>query len=522
MRPCPACTIVSNNYLAAAKVFAESYRATHHDAEIFVCVVDRADPQVAYHELPFKVVFAHELGVPRFGSFAFRYEILELNTAVKPYFLTYLRDRLHLDRVLYFDPDILVLSDLTPLGALLDEHPVLLTPHITSPLEGPGRPTDHSLLMCGVYNLGFVGFRLDDQTAPFLAWWREKLYTECLRDIHQGLFVDQRWMDFAPAFLEGAKVVRDPAYNVAYWNLAHRHPCQRDGRWEVDGRPLGFFHFSGLDLEDLESISRFQTRFRLSLLPELRPLLEEYRARMLAAGHEQYSGLPYGYASFSHADLPIPRVARKLLRQEDPTGRRWPDPFDGASSDSFLQWLVEPTEVRNGTLNRVVEALWTHEPDLVRGLGFDSKQELRRLHRWLTVEGGAALAGLHPTFVSGIGEHAAGSGGSRRRREPQAPRPVPSLYLDDALLTIDKIPLSNPGPLTAWLNQRIAWTARRKPTITRIALLVYQARVDVQAIFPDPLGRDQAEYALWFVRFGAPEMGLHPSLVRPVRRTLRA
>ena len=42
-----------------------------------------------------------------FENFAFRYDILELNTAVKPYFLTYLRDTYDLDRIFYFDPDIL-------------------------------------------------------------------------------------------------------------------------------------------------------------------------------------------------------------------------------------------------------------------------------------------------------------------------------------------------------------------------------------------------------------------------------
>jgi len=215
-------------------------------------------------------------------------------------------------------------------------------------------------------------------------------------------------------------------------------------------------------------------------------------------------------------------VARKLLRKEDPDGRQRSDPFDGKAGDSFLEWLIEPVQVRAGTLNRTVEALWEYEPELMREFGLDSSTDLRRLLKWLVVEGGAARAGLHPVFFSQIGEHKPSTAGSGRRRKSRGVPPVVPVTPADSALTLDKMPLSDPGPLTAWLNERIAWTAHRKPLITRLALMVYQQRPDVQAAYPDPLGHDQAEFARWFVHFGAPELGLHPSLVRPVRRTIRA
>ena len=40
-------------------------------------------------------------------------------------------------------------------------------------------------------------------------------------------------------------IVRDPAYNVANWNLQSRSVTRRDDGYEVDGRPLAFFHYSG-------------------------------------------------------------------------------------------------------------------------------------------------------------------------------------------------------------------------------------------------------------------------------------
>ncbi len=327
MKPCPACTIASNNYLAYARVFAESYREFHPGAAVYVCVVDRPDPRVSYATMPFIPVFAEELGIPAFESFAFRYEILELNTAVKPYFLSYLRDQRGLDKVLYFDPDIQVFSDVSALGALLDDHPVVLTPHITSPLPGSGKPDDRDIVMSGVYNLGFVGFRLGDETAEFLSWWQEKLYTQCLHDIHQGLFVDQRWMDFAPAFLEGAKVARDPVYNVAYWNLTHRRLRQVDGGWNIDGRPLGFFHFSGVDIGNLEPISRYQNRVNLSSRAELRPLFEDYRRRIMAAGHERLWAAPYRYGRVRTDRDPDPHSRAATDSPRGPSRRPLAEPL---------------------------------------------------------------------------------------------------------------------------------------------------------------------------------------------------
>src|SRR6185295_10524823 len=203
-----ACTIASNNYLALARVFAESYKRHHPGAEVYVCIADRPDPRVPYAQLPFVPVFAAELPIPRFDNFAFRYDILELNTAVKPFLLEHLRTRFGLDRIFYFDPDILVLDRLSGLEELLDRHPAVLIPHITRGLDDGLLPPERMILMAGVYNLGFLGLKLDGSTAEFLSWWQDRLYRFCVNDIHNGLFVDQSWMDLAPAFLDDVAVAR--------------------------------------------------------------------------------------------------------------------------------------------------------------------------------------------------------------------------------------------------------------------------------------------------------------------------
>src|SRR5918992_3072334 len=196
-----ACTIVANNYLAYARAFTRSFLKCHPRGEVCVLIVDRPQPGHDYGAEPFSVTFVDELEIPQFHHFSFRYSILELSTAVKPYFLLHLRRTLGCDSICYFDPDILVMGDLSKLYERLGEVDAVLTPHLTAPIEDAAVPSEREILLSGIYNLGFLGISFNERTLPFLAWWSRRLYRECLHDVAKGLFVDQRWMDFGPAFL---------------------------------------------------------------------------------------------------------------------------------------------------------------------------------------------------------------------------------------------------------------------------------------------------------------------------------
>ncbi len=519
MQPVPACTIASNNYLAFARVLAESYQQHHPSAPFYVCVVDRPHPAVRYEELPFTTVFAHELGIPAFDNFAFRYDILELNTAVKPSLLAHLRDRFGADRVFYLDPDILVCDRLSGLEQALDRHQAVLTPHVTRPLDNRYRPAERSILQAGVYNLGFLGIRLDQTTAGFLDWWRDRLARFCLVDLPGGLFVDQSWMDLAPAYLETVAVVRDPIYNIAYWNLAHRMLDAGGDHWRVEGRRVGFFHFSGIDLDDLEVVSRHQDRIRLDERPDLAPCFARYRELVLAAGHRELHDLPYGYRCFRGTEVPIPATARRTLRRVDPSGVRWPDPFDAHASGSYYRWLIEPLEFGDGWLNRAVLALWEERADLVRHFPDVCDQDLRAYAEWLTRFGGGELAGLDANLLAGVRVRQAGRG-SRPARSRRLPQPFDGAAGPGGSGPLESLDLRRPGRLAAWLNQPVPGVARARPQLTHLSLLIHASRTDLQQAFPDPLDRDQIDFALWFVTHAQREARLAPSLVRPVRRSL--
>ena len=82
--------------------------------------------------------------------------------------------------------------------------------------------------MSGAYNLGFIAVAPRDDVIALLAWWHERLAVDCIIDHATGYFVDQRWMDLAPGFVSDLHILRDPGYNVAYWNLSSRRLVKGD------------------------------------------------------------------------------------------------------------------------------------------------------------------------------------------------------------------------------------------------------------------------------------------------------
>ena len=111
-------------------------------------------------------------------------------------------------------------------------HGLVLSPHNLGSMPRDGRkPNEQDILIAGVYNLGFVGINAGAFADELLDWWAVRLERDCIVDPERGFFVDQRWMDFAPAMAESFLLLRDPGFNVAYWNLHARPISQRDGAW---------------------------------------------------------------------------------------------------------------------------------------------------------------------------------------------------------------------------------------------------------------------------------------------------
>jgi hypothetical protein len=209
-------TIIAKNYLPYARVLMRSVAQQHAGWRRIVVLADLVGGYFDPGQEDFEIVLTQDLPIPSSRWFHFKYTILELSTAVKPYAFEHLFGTGAFDRIVYLDPDIRVYSPLHAITEALRTADVVLTPHLTRPLEDDRRPAEIDILRSGAYNLGFIGVAQSLESKTFLAWWRQRLYDHCVVDLPRGLFVDQRWIDLAPGMFERVAIVRDAGYNVAY------------------------------------------------------------------------------------------------------------------------------------------------------------------------------------------------------------------------------------------------------------------------------------------------------------------
>ncbi len=305
-----ACTIVARNYAGRASILAESFFATNPDGEFTVLVIDDEDgsDDVPGPRTTTKRLRDIGLGRRDIGRLAAIYDVTEMATAVKPPFLRQLLAEGR-DHVLYLDPDIKVYDSLADIAQLARERGIVLTPHMLSPLPSDGRRiTDAHILSSGIYNLGFIAVGRGTET--FIDWWWSKTRREALVDPDHMMFTDQRWIDYAPGFFD-PWVLKDPACNVAYWNLHERELTWDGHRYRVNGEPLKFFHFSGFDADEPHLLSKHQgdnPRILLSERPGLRRICTEYQRDLDGARRPQAYGwatLPSGLGSTSGCAVSI-------------------------------------------------------------------------------------------------------------------------------------------------------------------------------------------------------------------------
>lgn len=364
------CTIIAKNYLPYARVLARSHAEHYPQSQCFVLIIDETEGYVDAEQEPFEVLTIADLDLDAFDEMRGTYDILELSTAVKPWLLRHmLAEHASEPGIAYLDPDIQVHRPLTAIEDALREHPMVLTPHLTGPMPRDGkRPNETDILVAGVYNLGFIALAQHPESDTFLDWWAERLLSDCRNAPGDGLFVDQRWVDFVPGLVPHLTILRDPQYNLAYWNLPHRDLAWDAERgYTVDGVPLAFFHFSGYDPEVPYKLSKHQNRVSLTENPALQRLCDAYGEALLSAGWEETRDLPYEHDRLP-SGLKLTRRMRVLYHEglEDDLVPR--SIFTPAGEAEFLAWLNAPPD-EQPLVSRYLYDIWKNRLDVQRAYG---------------------------------------------------------------------------------------------------------------------------------------------------------
>ena len=372
-------TIVSRNYAAQACVLMRSLATAEPDA---VRVVIAADGPLPDLEPLARVIEAVDTGAP-VGAMSVYYDALELNTAIKPHAFRRLLAEPGVTSVTYLDPDIFVYAPLTPVREGLEQAPLVLIPHLTRPLAGEANPNDHTILTSGAYNLGFLAARRSSEIFALMDWWAEKCRFDCRVDFAGGLFTDQKWMDLAPGLVSDVAILRDPGLDIAYWNLEGRTLAHGDQGWRVNGRPLGFFHFSGFDPRRGDVLSKHQDRIVVVPDSPLSRLLADYGAALIENGHDQASRIAYAYCA-----LPSGRPVSRAMRRRALRAARAGETFEAGLSPAVESWMdaPEPLAAVHGLpdVTREMDQVWRDEAHAAAHYPRDSLEGRLAFHAWFS------------------------------------------------------------------------------------------------------------------------------------------
>lgn len=335
-----AFTSFTYSYLNRARVLAASLRRHHPDWVVWAVITDTPPEGVEFDlaaEDFDRMVRADELFGEAAESWLFGHDIVEACTAVKGRALLRIMQEEDADKIFYFDPDIAVFATMTPVVDLLDSHSIVLTPHQLEPDDSDMAIMDNEIasLQYGTFNLGFIALRNDPEARRFAEWWAARLHDWCHDRLDIGLFVDQKWCNLVPCFFDGVKILRDPGYNVASWNLSRRKiAITADGRILVNDQPLRFFHFTKLG-----PIGDTMTQRYAGDNTEVYEIWWWYRHEVERATDPAIAKGYWHYGTYENGDS-IPKRAREIYRRRKDLREKFPNPRQ-SGEESFATWLAQ-------------------------------------------------------------------------------------------------------------------------------------------------------------------------------------
>jgi len=334
------CTIIAANYLPQALRLRESLLSIHPGVDFRILLVEQ--PEVVATIAPqigARVLGPNEVGCDDWLQMAFYYDCMELSTALKPFLIQTLLGEGH---VIYLDPDIEVLGNLSEIFEAVRANDVTLTPHLTEPLEADGKmPALIDFIRVGQFNLGFLGVGRSDRSRRLMDWWGEVLVENCVSDLRRDLFTDQVWASLLVSFADRCAVLRSRRHNVAYWNVMQRD-LRRDpeGVWMTADGPVSFFHYSGLDPGNIEAVSRHQDRIRCEKGSDLYQILQGYAQRLARSPAASFRNHPYSFGYFRDGSPVFTSHRRTFLAISPPNRSAMVDPF---SSRREIERFVDCT-----------------------------------------------------------------------------------------------------------------------------------------------------------------------------------
>ena len=165
--------------------------------------------------------------------------------------------------VTYVDADHYFFSDPLPIFEELGDNSILVIEHRLPPhlkyLEDRG-----------LFNVGVLSFRRDEEGMACLRWWRERCIEWCYDYCEDGRFADQKYLDMWPQLFRRVKVLQNKGAGLAPWNASNYEIVVTKDKLTVAGDELVCYHFHGFNQVGRRTYATGLKQFDLTSNPVIR------------------------------------------------------------------------------------------------------------------------------------------------------------------------------------------------------------------------------------------------------------
>lgn len=346
-------TICAKNYIGLAQILESSIKKNNSDVDFYIFVADEFGDNWK-DSLPSNVYIAKDVCMIEdelWKQMAFKYNLTEFCTAIKPYCFKYFEVNTNYDKYVYFDPDVYTFDSLDCIFDNLSKYSIVLTPHISNiQTMYSGELAERMILGSGVFNLGFCALHRDEYGRKFIYWWEERLKYQCFIDSLDNYFTDQRWIDFLPCFFDSGVLYIDRSLglNIAPWNFFEREVYYEGEELYVKLRNNGgekrdkliFVHYSGYDYSKLKQGIIVQRNIsNLQDYNDIKIITEVYKDAIIRQVDvfNRFITQEYSYNFFDNG-IKIELFHRRLYRNLIDKGELFCNPFS-IDSDSLYKRL---------------------------------------------------------------------------------------------------------------------------------------------------------------------------------------
>jgi hypothetical protein len=206
----------------------------------------------------------------------------ENRTAIEYYFtctpslLLFIFDKFpEMDLLTYIDADIYFFSDPLPIYREISDSSIAIIEHRHS-TRNRKKATE------GVYNVGWLSFRRDENAFGCLKRWRLQCNEWCYDRVEVNRFADQKYLDDWPLNFDSVHILQHKGANLANWNIDNYEiSVNEEGSILVGAHPLIFFHFHGLKHWFLNFYDTGAGYYRFKISKIIRRLIYEPYLKML-------------------------------------------------------------------------------------------------------------------------------------------------------------------------------------------------------------------------------------------------